>query len=189
MSWSLIATPIVRGPGKPAPSSCASRWTRTTVDAATPAGIWKATCGRSAPTTPGPPTAGSCIASSSYAGTARSAPRRSFEPREQTAARPEREPHLRLDAAIGERPHAVALQDHSQEELGLHQREFVADAEPRAPAEGEVGKPGMLGHALGAEALRVEALGILPEVRMAMGHVRDDVHHRSGTDAKAADLV
>jgi len=59
-----------------------------------------------------------------------------------------------------------ALQDHADGQLGLQQREVLADADARPPAEGDEGArvAARLGHALG-EPPRVELVGVVPPER------------------------
>jgi len=70
-----------------------------------------------------------------------------------------------------------ALQDHADGQLCLQQREVLADADARSPAEGNEGArvAARLGHAVG-EPPRVELAGVIPpEVRVSMDE--HDGHH------------
>ena len=85
------------------------------------------------------------------------------DPHRQPAPRPQREPQLRLHPRSRRQPQPVALHRHRHHELRLHQRELVPDAQARPAAEREVGEARPLAHALGREALGIEALGVVPE--------------------------
>jgi len=62
--------------------------------------------------------------------------------------------------------------DHREEDLRLHHREVVPDARARAAAERKIGVASAFVGALRAEPLRVEALGVLPVIRVSMQDVR-----------------
>jgi hypothetical protein len=83
-----------------------------------------------------------------------------------------------------------ALQDHGEPHLGLEQREALADAGARAPAEGEEGRrvPGRPGDALG-EPLRPELARVgTPHVLVVVDAQQRQHQHHAGRVPDAAEL-
>lgn len=72
---------------------------------------------------------------------------------------------LRLEP--GQERELEARQDRREQQRGLHAREPVADALPGADGERQVGRARPRGDRLLREALRVEALGVREEPRVA----------------------
>ena len=81
----------------------------------------------------------------------------------------------------GDRLQAEALGQGGQDERPLGQREGVADAHARPAAEGEVGELRPARPGPGKEAFRLEALRLVPQLRVAVG----DVGWKSRTSAFA----
>ena len=65
-------------------------------------------------------------------------------------------------------PRPVALGDGGDDDLRFGEREAVANANPRAAAEGHIGETRAAGDGGRREAFGVEALGLRPELRIAV---------------------
>src|SRR5262249_12961363 len=70
-----------------------------------------------------------------------------------------------------------------------HLGAIFADALPLSGANWYPGELMAIGGALGREALRVELIGMLPMLRMALDRIRHHRHMRPGRDGVAVDLV
>lgn len=83
----------------------------------------------------------------------------------------QRHRRLWLDGMARRQTQAKTLGDAGDDQLRFDQGEMVADAQARAPAEREVGEARPSSRARGREALRIEGLRVLPEIRTALGDV------------------
>jgi hypothetical protein len=99
-----------------------------------------------------------------------------------TAARAERRVDLGLDRPVHRHGDAVVANDHREGEVRLHESKLAADALAGTATEGQVGVAGSLAHRRWREALGVEARWLVPEVRMAMGHVGEQRDCADGAD-------
>ncbi len=94
---------------------------------------------------------------------------------------------LRLVARL--EPELEARDQHGRDDVGLQQGEVVAQADALAGGEGVKGVGMAHGLGLRRPALGVEALGVRPEVGMAVGGVGEGDDARPAGDAHAVHLV
>ena len=83
---------------------------------------------------------------------------------------------IRLDAMPGDQAGTIFLRDGSKDQIRFSQRKDVSDALARTAAERKVGVAREAGGALSRKPLGLEALGILPELRMPMRHPLAEHH-------------
>src|SRR5580658_9476978 len=101
----------------------------------------------------------------------RPTPRRSAAPLEQhvhAVARAKRDEPLRLDGEARLEPETVALRDGGEDQHRFGHGEGRTDTDARTCAEGDVGEAVARSGTLRREALGLEALGVIPELRIAM---------------------
>src|SRR5258708_6456798 len=72
---------------------------------------------------------------------------------------------------------AETLQEHRQHHQDLDLRHVLPDAEPRSPAEGKERILRSPGARIGCESIRMELLGLLPEVRMSVREIGAEEDH------------
>src|SRR5208337_1792157 len=89
---------------------------------------------------------------------------------------------MRLDAMPRDQAQAIFLRDGSEDQIRLSECKNVADALARTAAERKVGVAREAGGALSRKPLGLEALGILPELRMAMRHPLAEHHVAAARD-------
>src|SRR5216683_4923483 len=91
---------------------------------------------------------------------------------QQAASWPQRDQRLRDHAGPRQEAELIPGQDRRQDELRFGERKLVANTETWTSPKGEVRKAMAPGHPLRLEALRVEDIRPLPEVRMPVGRRR-----------------
>ena len=87
---------------------------------------------------------------------------------QHAVARPQRDRRVIYDPMTGDVTELVALRERCQQQVGLHHREVLADAQVGPGAEGDVGEPVLRLPGLRGEPIRVEDLGLGPVLGMAV---------------------
>src|SRR5260221_13038456 len=96
---------------------------------------------------------------------------------------------LRDQRYLGQDAELIPGQDRRQDELRFGERKLIADTHAWASPKGEVRKAMAPGCARGLEALRVEDIRPLPEVRMPVGRRRKHEDIRPFGNGIAANLI
>src|SRR5258707_12736587 len=108
---------------------------------------------------------------------------------QQAASWPQGDQRLRDHVGPRQEAELIAGQDRRQDELRFGERKLIADTHARASPKGEVRKAMAPSCARGLEALRVEDIRPLPEVRMPVGRRRKHEDIRPFGNAIAANLI
>ena len=103
----------------------------------------------------------------------------------QAVAWPQRDQALRFDGKAGFQTQPIALRDGREDQHRFRHGEGGADADARTGAERNISKARTRRCALGRKSLRIEAVRILPERRLAMQQPRHDQHFGAGRNAMA----
>ena len=107
----------------------------------------------------------------------------------QAVARPEAQPHDGFNLHSWSETESERLGKHGDDQCCLHHGEPLADALMRPPKKGEPGIARTCRLKIRLEAIGGERVGVGPEFRVTLGHVRADQDHRAGRDAEAAELI
>src|SRR5260221_3670366 len=108
---------------------------------------------------------------------------------EQLASWSQCDQRLRDQRYLGQEVELIPGQDRRQDELRFGERKLIADTHARASPKGEVRKAMAPGCARRLEALWVEDIRLLPEVRMPVGRRRKHQDIRPFGNAIAANLI
>src|SRR5258708_3669182 len=108
---------------------------------------------------------------------------------QQAASWPQGDQRLRDHAGPRQEAELIPGQDRRQDELRFGERKLVANTETWTSPKGEVRKAMAPGHPLRLEALRVEDIRPLPEVRMPVGRRRKQQDIRPPGDGIAPNLI
>src|SRR5215510_1078025 len=94
-----------------------------------------------------------------------------------------------LDDVTRRETHPVALGDGREDDLCFRHGKTVADADARPAAKRQIGEAMPLPNVRRGETLGVEALGLRPQIWIAMRHIDADRDQRAWRHAHAADSV
>src|SRR5206468_12109 len=111
------------------------------------------------------------------------------DPSVKRGAWSQREPGGGEDVGSGEQRELVTLSHRGDDHLHLHGGEGASDAAARTAAKGKVGKRRARGGAGHDEAVRIETLGVVPYLRMAVSQVRAQQDERLRRDDVPADRI